>query len=96
MGPPTGVCPGVSRGDIGPVGPQYRGPRATGWSSWLPPSLGNALRPTPEPQDPLLRALLEEEIYKLLQKKAVVPFEGQDFFMSTFFLAPKKGVLSWT
>ena len=43
------------------------------------------------PQDPILRNLLEEEINKLLDKQAIRPFKGPSFFMSTFFLTPKKG-----
>jgi len=52
-------------------------------------------RQTPVPVDPDLRSVLEEELCQLLLKRAVVtcPVGYRPRFMSTFFLAPKKGGL---
>ena len=53
----------------------------------------NRLHPTPLPQDEVQASALLRELHDLLGKGAVheVPRLPQGFFMSTFFLAPKKG-----
>ena len=57
-----------------------------------PPS-GPHFRETPVPEDPALRQVLEQELYDLLQKQAVIRC-GDHFvpkFSAVFFMTPKKG-----
>ena len=58
-----------------------------------PPPAKGSRRPTPLPADPTQAALLRKELQSLITKEAVVGVKElpADFFMATFFLAPKKG-----
>ena len=58
-----------------------------------PPPTGGRVHTTPLPTDPVKAAALRRELEDLKQKRAVIPLPktSNKPFMSTFFLAPKKG-----